>query len=59
MACKSFVPLRKHKKSNDHVWINKKIKTMAKEKRRVWFKNKYVANKIFLSEPAKAVQGSE
>ena len=36
-ACESFVPLRKQKKSNDHVWINKKIKTWLK-KNGLWFK---------------------
>ena len=44
-ACESFVPLRKPKRSNDPVWINKKIKTLAKEQRRPWFKFKSVANK--------------
>ena len=39
-ACESFVTLR-----NYPVWINKKLKTMAKEKRRLWFKFKSVANK--------------
>ena len=44
-ACESFVPPRNPKKISDPVWINKKIKTLAKEKRRLWFKFKSFANK--------------
>ena len=44
-TCESYVPLRKLRKSNDPLWMNKNLKDRIKEKHRLWFKFKSVSRK--------------
>ena len=44
-TCESYVPLRKLRKSNDPLWMNKNLKDRIKEKHRLWFKLKSVSRK--------------
>ena len=39
-ACESYVPLRKLRRSNDPLWMNKNLRNRIKEKHRLWFKFK-------------------
>ena len=59
-ACVSYVPLRKLRRSNDPLWMNKDLKKRIKEKHRLWFKFKSVSrsnagNRTELQEQYRAV----